>query len=223
MINQTKNLITRLANYALEHPASFLKRTAAVNFSVGSVGLIIGMLINDKIPAKEKRFMISQEAVEGCLDLGVFLVVASAFEKAGRWLVKTKRLLPHIEGLGKEQVKEAVTKFFLNPKNPQGLSIAAEGRIRTIIKASEVGAGLLGTILAFNLITPLIRNKLASKLEKKFEKKVDKTQTYSPILPAVSFSSGYTSNSPFAGFETSIKTGVLPLHKPVNFNTGMKI
>lgn len=222
MINQTKNLITRLANYALEHPASFLKRTAAINFSVGSIGLIIGMMINDKIPAKEKRFMISQEAVEGCLDLGVFLIVASAFEKAGRWLVQTKRLIPHIDGLNKAQVKEAITKFFLNPKNPQGLSMVAESRIRTIVKASEVGAGLLGTILAFNLITPLIRNKLASKLEKKFETKIDKSQTYAPILPSVSINDTYNPNTPFSGFEASIKYNKLPT-KPINFATGLKV
>jgi hypothetical protein len=226
MINFSKNLITRLATYAIDNPASFLKRTAALNFSVGSVGLIIGMIINKNIPEKEKRFMIIQEATEGVLDLGVFLGCATAFEKIGRWLVKTKKLVPHIDNFSKEQVKDAITKFFANPNKP-GISMLAESKIRTWVKAAEVGAGLIGTIIAFNVITPLIRNYIASKLEKNIGKKMDKTQTYSPILPATKLNQpiSFNKNDPFASFNSAMTTGKLPqrAYLPVFTSTGMRV
>lgn len=227
MINHVKNLVTRLATYAIDNPASFLKRTAAVNFSMGSVGLIIGMLINNKIPAKEKRFMIVQEGTEGVLDLGVFLGCATAFEKLGRWLVKTKKLVPHIENLTKEQVKDAITKFFANPNNP-GINVLAESKIRTWVKAAEVGSGLLGTIIAFNIITPLIRNFTASKLEKFIGEKMDKSQSYKgPVLPAVKLNQpvAFNKNDPFAVFQSTLSTGKLPqkTYQPTFGAMGMRI
>ncbi|MEW5819927.1 MAG: hypothetical protein AB1782_07025 [Cyanobacteriota bacterium] len=222
MINIAKNLITKLAMFAIENPASFLKRTAAVNFSIGSVGLIIGMLINSKIPKKEKRFMIVQEATEGVLDLGVFLVCATAFEKMGTWLVKSHRILPNIADMTKEQIKNAVTTFFKNPKNPVGLSMLAESRIRTIVKATEVGAGLIGTIIAFNIVTPLIRNFTASKLEKWLGQKMDKSQTISPILPAVKLNVNlaYKDSDPFKVFQSTVTSNQLPKRIQPTFTSG---
>lgn len=224
MIKQTVNLITRLANFALENPASFLKRSAAVNFSMGSVGLIIGMLINDKIPAKEKRFMIVQEGVEGVLDLGVFLGVASAFEKAGRWLIQTKKLVPSIEGLTRPQVEKAITAIFKNFDNPVGVSIAAESGIKTCIKATEVGAGLLGTIIAFNIITPLIRNFFASKIESALGKKMDRKNSIAPILPAAKMGNAikYDKTNPFAAFEQATNIARLPVRTTFT-GSGMRI
>ena len=225
-----KDLVTKLANFAIENPAKFLKRTAAVNFSMGSVGLIIGMLINDKIPQKEKRYMIAQESVEGMLDLGVFLYVASKFENWGKALLAKQKIIPRIKGLEKKEVVEAMKKFFANPDNPKGLSEFVEGRLRNITKGTEVAFSLIGTIIAFNIITPLIRNYCASWLDKLFAKKIDRSQVMSPILPGLQLNDKIRTNNndPFAVFESRINNNYIakrPVAPKLTFtaSSGMKI
>ncbi|EKE03686.1 MAG: hypothetical protein ACD_20C00168G0003 [uncultured bacterium] len=217
-MNQAKQLITKIATFALEKPAAFLKYSAAINFSIGSIGLIAGMLINDKIPKKEKRFMIAQESVEGVLDLGVFLGLATGFEKFGKSLVEKGKLLPALDGLNKAQVKDKVVKFF---KQPHVLSDVNESTIRNFVKGTEVATSLIGTVVAFNIVTPLIRNFLASKIEKKFAPKTDESVSEMKLYTYFK-----TDENPFSHFQNALKQNT-PLKtariNPSFTSTGLKI
>jgi hypothetical protein len=223
-----KTALTKMAEFAKTNPASFLRYTAAFNFSVGSIGLIIGLIQNDKIPEKEKRFMITQEAIEGMLDLGIFLVLATGFAAFGKALVKKGMVLPSIAKSSENGKVVHYTKKELIPlikeyfKNPMALSEKVYVPLHKFVHSSVIASDLIGTILAFNITTPIVRNWLASKISKKWEAKIDQTQTYSPILPSLKFNGELKVNqqNPFASFEKRMQPAAMPVFKGTG---GMRI
>ncbi len=168
VINASVNGIKRLAHYSIEKPSKFLQNTAAFAFVLGSTALIAALLTNKKVPEKERNYMIAQEGVGAFLHLGVFLAVASKFDKFGEKLVQKGMLIPSIDNLSKDQVKTNVKNFF---KDPQQLSPNLQSKIKNHLNCTKVAASTLGILLAFNIASPIIRNNLASKLSNHFDKK----------------------------------------------------
>ncbi|MFA5880508.1 MAG: hypothetical protein WC860_10150 [Candidatus Margulisiibacteriota bacterium] len=199
LVNKSINLLTRLANYSIDKPSSFLKNTAAFAFSFGSVGLIAGLLMNKEVPKKEKRYMICQEAVEGVLDLGVFLTVASKFEQWGETLVKNGLFLPSMDKLSEKQIKTHVTNFF---KNPESLPKNIESQIRTHLNCTKIAASFIGTLLAFNIVSPIIRNFAASKIDKLFDK--DKNKSNMPKAAEKIVVPNISSEDPFSKYRAVV-------------------
>lgn len=217
------NSLNKLSIFAHKNPSQFLKVTAATSFTIGSLAFIGGLLINNKIPKKEKNFMIAQEGAEGVLNLGVFLVAASAFEKAGRALIQKGIFRPDIiiDGakLPFNKVQQAVKIYF---KRPTLLPDKVFGPLSKAVKATEVLSSLVGTILAFNILVPIFRNKIAVYVDKKKNAKlnIDKGTLFSSALkPAEKME--FNSNDPFASFERKMT----PIKTPVSFSgsSGLRI
>ncbi len=179
-----KNPLKKLANYYIDNKSRFFINTAAFGYSLGSVGLILGLLINKEVPEKEKRFMIFQEGVEGVLDFGVFLLAGRKFEDWGEKLVKNGNLLP---------------------KNLKTIDM------KKFTEGTKVASSMLGMLLAFNIISPLIRNKLASTLDKRFQKNE----------PTLNNISAYNKK---ADILNSYKNGVTPQSlRNIYFSSGLRV
>lgn len=187
-------LLTKSAEYAYHNPAAFLRYTTAGIYTLSTMAQTGGLLINDKIPAKEKNFLIIQETLNGILQLGTFMTLATGFEKWGKKLVETGKIV------GTNVAKNA-------PAFKKGI---------------VVGFSLLGTVLAFNIITPLIRNPLAQKIQKwlGFDGHNDPEQLTRPIIAANGLNDNRTrlalnttkpaASTPFTSFEQNLKNNSLP-------------
>lgn len=182
-----RNAITKAAVYAMDQPAPFLRYTAAGTYTLSTLVQAAGVAMNPKIPQKEKNFLIPQELINGALQLITFLTLATTLENWGKRLAE------------------------------KGIIVASNASQNgpTFIKGVAVLFSIVGTVLAFNVLTPLIRNPVAHYIQKKMGKKATPEQTdmTRPIIPAVRFSSGkvFSNTSPFAGFENSIQSGKLPV------------
>jgi len=122
-------------------------------------------------------------------------------------------------------VAKYVTQYFddavkLAKSNPK-----IESAIRTFVSGSEVVTSLLGTIVAFNLVSPFLRNLLASKLQKKGDKKLDIKEQGAPVLPSLKL--GNKTNidpaNPFNAFNKAMTVSGLAQRTVVSPVTALRI
>jgi len=163
--------------------ANFLMITGAFGYVLASLSYVTAILINDKISHKEKRFLIPQEIFDGLINVALFVLLTSKAKKIGEMLILKGKLG---NGVITKLVNSDKTKHFfgnirLFDKGEKYTEAAA--RIKDyLIKngtAQDVksftkfynGAGtvtsLIGSVAACNVVTPLVRNKLASAYQKR--------------------------------------------------------
>jgi hypothetical protein len=185
-----KNLIEKMSIYGIEKPAPFLRYTTAVIYAISTVAQAVGLKLNKDIPDNEKKFLMIQECVNGALELATFMTIATGFENLGKKLAEKGAII------GAEAAK----------KNPVAFT-----------KGVTMLFSIIGTIVAFNLVTPLIRNPLAAFLQKKMGTGPDKEQLTRPILPSLKLDPQIKVNktNPFNNFERVQTTGKLPKPYPV--------
>lgn len=184
------NLISKAAVFAKDNPAPFLRYTTAAIYTISTAAQSSGIMINKEIPKKEKNFLLLQEIINGVLELGTFMTIATGFETLGKNLVE-KGLIVGTE-LAKNQ-----------PAFKKGMAMLFS---------------LVGTIIAFNLVTPLLRNPIINMVQKFMGKKNDpKTvELTKPILPGAPLApkSQFSHSNPFGQFEKSMQTNQIP-RKPL--------
>lgn len=197
-----KDFVTKALIYPIENPAPFLRWSAAGVYTISALVQAIGIATNEKIPEKEKSFLIPQELLTGSLQLGTFLTVATALEKLGEKLALSGKILPNKMANG-------------GPAFVKGISVAFS---------------IIGTVLSFNLITPLLRNPIAYLLQKKTNNTNLSNESQflaRPIIPASNFGLAYRGEhtGPFTQFNGINRTNRLP-QKAYNIpftSTGLKL
>lgn len=194
------NFIAKSATYALEKPAPFLRYTTAVTYLISTAAQGGGIIINKDLPKKEKNFLLLQELINGALELGTFMTIATGFENLGRKLVDSGKVV------GSEIAKN-------NPTFRKGVAMLFS---------------IAGTIVAFNLVTPLLRNPIIALIQKFTGKgKTDKknVELTRPILPNLKLNPHlkFNTTNPFSNFQQSIHTNKLPSRITTFTSTGMKI
>ena len=122
--------------------AKMLIGMGALGFALSSMAQCYAIKTNDKIDNKKKGFLLRQEAADGAVNIGLFLAVTSSIWKLSDKILKSAGLL------GNKTITEALA-------NPDLKQVISGGRIATTMIAS---------VLACNVITPLIRNLIAGKI-----------------------------------------------------------
>lgn len=177
------NHLTNAAMYAYNNPAQFLRYTAAGTYTLSTLMQAGGIAKNKSIPEKEKSFLIPQELLNGALQLTTFLTLATSLENWGRKLAQQGKIL----------AKAGV------PNTPR------------FINGVAVAFSLIGTVLSFNLVTPLLRNPIAYYVQKKRGQKLDveKQSLTEPLILASGFdhSIKYNNSNPFITFEKINQAG----------------
>jgi hypothetical protein len=165
-----KTQIAKLAEYDIKSHASLLKWTTLIIWACSLAAEVGTFAFNKKLPDKEKSFIIKQELTAGGISLAVMYLLADRFEKAGEWLVAHGKLLP--KELPKQWRTEENLQKILNgdqaflKKELKG-DATWINKLGGFQKGVSVALGTLGTIIAFNLTTPLISNKIASYFQNK--------------------------------------------------------
>jgi hypothetical protein len=175
-MNALKNKIAQLAEYDVKNHASFLKWTTLIIWACSLVAEVGTFAYNDKLPKKEKHFIIQQELVAGGLSLAMMYLLADRFQKAGEWLVRSGKLLPAALPVA-YRTKETLHKLLILDKHFIQNELKGETHWCTKLlhfqKGASVILGTLGTIFAFNITSPLISNKIASATQNHFLKKTE--------------------------------------------------
>ena len=153
-------------------PSKMLIWTGVFGWSLSSVAQIGAILFNPKISNDKKSFLVPQEMADALTNIGAFFILTQTVKKTASKLFSTGKIAP-----------KSVRNFLNSKKDIYGDKIGKlDFDLDTILKdgtqikdtyetykslgttISTVGAGILAT----NIVTPLIRNKMASNMQKNY-------------------------------------------------------
>lgn len=170
-----------------KNTAKMLVITGTVGWGLSSLAQIGAVLFNPKISPEQKSFLIPQEMADAAVNIGAFFLITQAAKKFISKMASTGKIAP-------TSVREYLNKHF--KKNEIGkLSLdldkvleTSEGFPKDSYYAYKNYVTTLGTVgasvLSCNIVTPLLRNKLASSMQKHYiDKKNTQPQLYNTTRP----------------------------------------
>ncbi len=183
--NFFRNALTKFCQQGVTDRANFLKNIGLIGWILSSLAQTTALIFNDKIPAKEKRFLVPQEIFDGLTNATLFWFITSKATDLGKSLVLKKIVMP-------KSISKIMESFTPNTKNIVKLKDAflahaqslggkrAVKKANTAIEGMGVLTGITGAVLANNIVTPLVRNKLAGICQKK---EMQKYNDNAPLNP----------------------------------------
>lgn len=203
------NFLKSFVEQGVQNRAVFLKNIAVCGWVLSSFAQTCGIIFNDKIPAKEKRFLVPQEIFDGLINATLFWFVTSKATNFGKKLVLNKKILP-------KKYAEIFETFKPNCKNLEELNNAFTKHIDSFGKSIEAaeaknfveGMGVItcigGAIIANNIITPIVRNKLAGICQKKEMEKIGEKTYLNPNFGNIDYNKyNYIKNRTFPTFAST--------------------
>lgn len=180
-----------------QKPGKMLLLVGVAGWVLSSLAQVTAVVINNKIPKDQKKFLIPQELADAGVNIASFFLITQWFTKHGENMVKSGKLItPAIKkGLEKFEVESKIgTKGFditdLDQIKETSSKFNKEFQTDYYKFADGVSfiSSTLGSIISCNIITPILRNKIAANRQKasieQDKIKNDLTLPTSPILPA---------------------------------------
>lgn len=214
------NIVKNVYKAYGENPGTMLLHTGAIGWVLSSLGQISGILMNNKISPEQKMFLIPQECCDAFVNIVSFYTLTSGVKFIGSKLVKTGKvrteaITKHLKDRGlileKGQVREAGKvyagdwDFDITKLKHYRFNIAPD--FKPFKNGAEVIAGLIGSIISSNIVTPVARNYYASKRQKDMITQYNDWKTTNPNglktqlgkSMMESFTSRASSTYPFSG------------------------
>ncbi len=163
------------------NPAKMLIVTGVLGWALSSAAQVVAILVNDKIPKEQKMFLVPQEICDGAINVASFFIVTSAIKRFASKLVSTGKLAnvnirkflnknPLIDNAG----NKVIVGKNLNIENLPDYHLIKDD-YKKFKNGIDVVGMTVGSILSCNIITPLLRNKLAAKRQQTY---IAKNTTY---------------------------------------------
>lgn len=176
MLKTTPNWLMKTNNWISknfgENPGKMLTWTGVIGWFLSSMAQVAAIAINDKIPKEQKLFLIPQELADAAVNITSFFLITKSFCSLTKNLVKHGKLIP------------------ISIKNKLNSSTSLENLLKTdktvkedfdkFEKGTDVLAQTIGSIVACNIVTPIIRNKIAAKRQKDDLQKYNYTRYSEP-------------------------------------------
>ena len=159
-----------------ENPGKMLLHTGAIGWILSSAAQISAILMNDKLSAKDKMFLIPQEGGDAFVNIVSFYTLTWGVKAIGEKLTKTCKLMSKdVERILKakghilsDKVKRTKSAVYAGDWDFDITKLPEyESSIKDIYtpfaNGVAVTTALTGSIISTNLVTPYGRNYLASK------------------------------------------------------------
>jgi len=177
----------KLPERVVTQNSAFLIQANALTFTLSAAAQAVSVTHNKELPEEDRKFIFRQEIIKGILDIAVFIGIAVGFKNLGAALVAKGKFLPK-ELCGeknREKIRACVIKYMdyakTAPKGsvtPKEFSHEQENAILTHLSGAKMWTSFAGTIIAFNIITPFMKNYFAHLLDKKKTGKTAKNVDY---------------------------------------------
>ena len=152
------------------NPAKMLIYTGVLGWFLSSAAQVVAIAVNDKIPKEQKMFLIPQEISDGAINVLSFFLVTSAIKNFASKLVSTGKLAnPKIRKFLNEtglDVKKGLGQTKFNIEKLANYDQKKED-YKSFKNGIDVIGMTLGSILSCNIITPILRNKVAADRQQK--------------------------------------------------------
>ena len=211
--------ITKTADFIFQHFSkdigSVLIWTTIVGWIASSAAQVCGIWRNPKYTKEQKSFMIPQEIGDAGVNILSFFAITMPLKKFANKLVKTGKIMPR--KLMSQIVRHGDTQKigsydFDIPNLPYFHNSNMEKTYNSFHNFMSTTAAVTGGIVSSNIVTPLLRNRIASKKQNQTKLKLDfiennlsnnapvqQTVVNTPLSPLKPID-----NSPFDKFKTHV-------------------
>ena len=163
---------------------TMLIHLGALSWLLAAVAQVVSLACNREINADEKKFLFPQEIADGVTNFSMFYLLTLSVQKAYKFCIERGVVI-------QKDIKDCLKKKYGDNlkdllKNHEISSLLKDDKdnLAKFMKFKEGGdifTTIIASILAVNVITPIIRNKIASffhnnSLEKEKEKQNQEKQ-----------------------------------------------
>lgn len=148
----------------------------ALGWFIASGAQLLALITSKKIDKEDKKFLIPQEAADGIVNFSMFYILTDTTQRIiTKAIEKGKITNPEITDIINKIAKENNTtgNELLKTKNISDL--LTDPQDKKLFKQFKGGVDIITTIMASvvacNIVTPIIRNKVASWIKNKNDKK----------------------------------------------------
>ena len=166
------NLWGGLKNYIYkkygQESGKMLVHAGVITWITSSLSQVVAIVINDKIPPEQKKFLIPQEIADGAINVLTFYIITNSMKNiagkltsTGKWSTKAirdfvKKNAPEIK-MG--DLSTNLGKTFKENKEFHDSYDQFKGGVDMI-------SATVGSVVSCNAITPVIRNYIGAKQQK---------------------------------------------------------
>ena len=172
MANKANSLWGGIKNYMYKHygqeSGKMLVHAGLITWITSSVAQIVAVATNDKIPPEQKKFIIPQEIADGVLNVVAFYLVtntaknvAGRLVSSGKWSTKAIRefVQRHACETKMGDLSTNLSAKFKENEEFHNCYDKFKGGM-------EMVAAVSGSVIASNVVTPVIRNAWGAKKQK---------------------------------------------------------
>lgn len=192
MAKPFEGILTWVADNFRKDASKMLIWTGVAGWTISSLAQIGAILVNPKISAEQKSFLVPQEIADAAVNIGSFFLVTQAVKKLTSKLFSTGKFAP-----------QKVRDFLNKNKSLYGKKVgkldfdlddvfkttSAPDVLNSYYKCKNFGTTLATVgagVVSSNIITPIVRNRMASSMQKDY---LDKKST-TIVRPQTNYSGG---------------------------------
>ena len=213
MFNPLQSYLNYVAKKFSSDASKMLIRTGVAGWTLSSLAQIVALVVNPKIEHEQKGFLIPQEIYDAVVNVGAFFIITQATKKFTEKLFTTGKYTPQsVRAYIKQNpeiFKDKIGKLDFDLGKKLG-DLGQKELLKKYKSVKNIGttiATIGASIISTNIITPIIRNKMASRVQKGYlnANKELNEQSNNPV--------GNTIQSPQQTFKAR------SLYKPYNYST----
>ena len=169
------SILNWIADNFKKDPSKMLIWTGVAGWSLSSAAQIGALVFNPKLSPDQKSFLIPQECFDAFVNIASFFLVTQSAKTLTKNLYKTGKFAPskvrNFLEKNKDLYKDKVGKLDFDldsvlQKQPDKNLYQTYNTYKSFgTTVATVGAGILSS----NIITPIIRNKMASNAQKEYK------------------------------------------------------
>lgn len=158
-----KKALDFVASQSTFNMANALIFTTSAGWLASSLAQIVGIYFNKNYTKEEKSYMIPQEFADALVNIGSFLVVTKSLKSLTTKMVQTGKLLPRSleKFLGDSGMLSQRGNFDFDVTTVEGFN-AYRQKYNSFKTVAESTAAIVGGVLSSNIITPILRNRIAA-------------------------------------------------------------
>jgi hypothetical protein len=169
-----RDFVNYIAKTYGNDPGKMLVHTGVIGWALSSMAQVFAIVLNDKIPKKQKLFLIPQEIADACVNILSFYVITQSCKAIALKVVNSGRWLP-------SSVKKFLTEKGVKDVGKRSFDVLKHGNLTDELALDfnefrngiDVIATTAGSILSCNIVTPVIRNQIAAHRQKTSLSKMD--------------------------------------------------
>ncbi len=161
-----------IAKHFHEDASKMLIWTGVTGWILSAGAQILAIYCNKKISKEQKSFLIPQEIGDAVVNIGSFFFFTLAAKKLTQKLFTTGKIIPQSVKTYLEKsnnlYKDRIGKIDFNLGNVLKEGTVTKDTYSTYSNLGSAAATVGAGIVASNIITPVVRNKMASNVQKSY-------------------------------------------------------